>query len=232
MNISNDQLREFAGSDSLTLAITSRLGTPSFDDIKAMAAELLAAREGQESYLIAKSAFDKAVGDLAAERDRLRAELVKAHGALLGAGWTVKDGAEWKPPVGPNPSPLLDTIDKLRAELAEAKEKLSNPLRVLLHETECVATKEEIARAKCPLTDDEVEAWERDIGQYLNECNRAKTVAIMRRARLDDDLARLLQRVVDLLDNNPPPKGAVLDPQDVALESDLRAALDARKGAR
>ena len=63
--ISEERLREIASSDPLVLAICATLGEPSWADVRAIAAELLAAR---------------------AEVDRLRAglceamELLKAHG--------------------------------------------------------------------------------------------------------------------------------------------------------
>jgi hypothetical protein len=56
------------------------------------------------------------------ERDALKVELDKAKRALESAGYTLLDGAqEWKPPIGPSSSPLLDLIDSLRAELEAAR---------------------------------------------------------------------------------------------------------------
>jgi len=45
--------------------------------------------------------------------------LHRAERALLRAGWTHSEGAqEWKPPLGTSASPLLDEIERLRAQLA------------------------------------------------------------------------------------------------------------------
>jgi hypothetical protein len=63
-------------------------------------------------------ALHKLIGTQVADLDATRAELAKAKRALEGAGWVDDGGAEWKPPLGPAPSPLLQTIDALRSELA------------------------------------------------------------------------------------------------------------------
>ena len=45
--------------------------------------------------------------------------LHRAERALIHAGWTHSEGAqEWKPPLGPSTSLLLDEISSLRAQLA------------------------------------------------------------------------------------------------------------------
>lgn len=44
----------------------------------------------------------------------------RAEDALRGAGWTYIEGAqEWKPPLGPSASPLLDQIDNLRQQITD-----------------------------------------------------------------------------------------------------------------
>lgn len=56
--------------------------------------------------------------ELIAERDQ-------AVRALKSAGYTLADGAkEWKPPVGPSVSPMLDRIDELIAQRDELLEAL------------------------------------------------------------------------------------------------------------
>lgn len=53
---------------------------------------------------------------------RILERLHRAERALLRAGWTHSEGAEeWKPPLGPSASPLLDEIASLRAQLAIAE---------------------------------------------------------------------------------------------------------------
>ena len=55
---------------------------------------------------------------------KLKAEINKAKRALESAGYSLLEGAqEWKPPIGPSPSPLLDLIDSLRAELEAARKQ-------------------------------------------------------------------------------------------------------------
>ena len=63
---------------------------------------------------------------LLAERDALAAHTDRAEGTLTRAGWTYTDGAqEWRLPLGPNPSPLLERIDALAAENAKLREALT-----------------------------------------------------------------------------------------------------------
>lgn len=58
---------------------------------------------------------------------RLTAERDAAERALKSAGYTKIDGAaEWKPPLGPSASPLLDELDRLRKALEESKERFAN----------------------------------------------------------------------------------------------------------
>lgn len=69
-------------------------------------------------------AMGEIIKELRAERDALKAELEKACRALESAGFTLKEGAqEWKPPLGPSVSPLLNEIDSLRAELEAARKQ-------------------------------------------------------------------------------------------------------------
>lgn len=59
--------------------------------------------------------------DMRGEIEHLTFKSDKAEGALRGAGWTQSPvSCEWKPPIGPNPSPLLEQIDRLRADLDRA----------------------------------------------------------------------------------------------------------------
>lgn len=52
----------------------------------------------------------------------LQAELNKATRALTRAGYTLVEGAqEWKPPIGPSASPLLDRINQLLELLSESR---------------------------------------------------------------------------------------------------------------
>lgn len=58
----------------------------------------------------------------AARFTRLEEEKNRAERAILRAGYTYLDGAqEWRPPLGPNQSPLLDRIAELEAEVARLK---------------------------------------------------------------------------------------------------------------
>lgn len=51
----------------------------------------------------------------------LAANLDRAERALICSGFTYTEGAqEWKPPIGPSASPLLDRIDQLAAQLSDA----------------------------------------------------------------------------------------------------------------
>lgn len=61
----------------------------------------------------------------AAEQQRDRAER-----ALRAAGWTYEEGAaEWKPPLGPSSSPLLERIDQLEAQRDHWKANHENQVR-------------------------------------------------------------------------------------------------------
>lgn len=71
----------------------------------------LIAEQNATAELIVRSVNDAAA---------LRAQRDQAVRALISAGYTLKSGAkEWKPPVGPSVSPLLDQIDSLRAQREE-----------------------------------------------------------------------------------------------------------------
>jgi hypothetical protein len=51
------------------------------------------------------------------ERDEVEVKLARAERALISAGWTYVEGAaEWKPPIGPSASPLLDRIAELERQ--------------------------------------------------------------------------------------------------------------------
>lgn len=64
--------------------------------------------------------------DAAAAIEQLQAQLAQAKRALERAGYTLKEGAqEWKPPLGPSASPLLDRIDLLQQQLAQARYQLT-----------------------------------------------------------------------------------------------------------
>ena len=85
--ITEERLREFASSNLLTLAICATLGEPSWADVRAIAAELLAAR----AELRRMSEWHDEIADaLRAEVERLRADLREAT-SLLGQAWS--DGA-------------------------------------------------------------------------------------------------------------------------------------------
>ena len=52
-------------------------------------------------------------------------KLERAERALKRTGWTYTEGAEeWKPPLGPSASPLLDEIDVLRAQVEQLQAKV------------------------------------------------------------------------------------------------------------
>lgn len=52
--------------------------------------------------------------------------LDRAERALVRAGWTYTEGAaEWKPPLGPSASPLLDEIDRLRGLAQSPRERIA-----------------------------------------------------------------------------------------------------------
>lgn len=58
--------------------------------------------------------------------DRMQEQRDRAERALTRAGFTYAEGAhEWKPPVGPSASPLLDKIDQLTAQLEAANRKIA-----------------------------------------------------------------------------------------------------------
>lgn len=80
---------------------------------------------------IAVAKWNTALGDnCVAERDALKAELEKATRALESAGYTLKEGAqEWKPPLGPSASPMLDELDRLRAENEALKAEIEAALK-------------------------------------------------------------------------------------------------------
>lgn len=63
------------------------------------------------------------------ERCDHKARADKAEASLKAAGYTDRGGECWVPPLGPNPSPLLQTIDELRQQLA-TKEELIHKLCV------------------------------------------------------------------------------------------------------
>lgn len=66
--------------------------------------------------------------------DRISQRLEKAERALLRAGFTMKEGAEeWKPPLGPSPSPLLDRI----AELERQRDEVLAELQSFGHKSGC-----------------------------------------------------------------------------------------------
>lgn len=57
---------------------------------------------------------------------QLADELARATRALTRAGFTYTEGAqEWKPPIGPSASPLLDRIDQLADALREARQHIN-----------------------------------------------------------------------------------------------------------
>ena len=79
--ITEERLREIASSDPLVLAICATLGEPSWANVRAIAAELLAAR----AELRRMSEWHDQIADaLRAEVERLRADLREAM-ELLGA---------------------------------------------------------------------------------------------------------------------------------------------------
>jgi hypothetical protein len=52
-----------------------------------------------------------------------KARLDRAERALISAGWTYIEGAaEWKPPIGPSASPLLERITELERQLVESRD--------------------------------------------------------------------------------------------------------------
>ncbi|TDR82150.1 hypothetical protein DFP86_102264 [Paludibacterium purpuratum] len=54
------------------------------------------------------------------DRDRLAERADRAERALIRTGWTYLEGAaEWRPPVGPSASPLLEQLDREREKSAE-----------------------------------------------------------------------------------------------------------------
>lgn len=65
--------------------------------------------------------------------DLMQERLDRAERALTRAGFTYTEGAqEWKPPIGPSASPLLDRIDQLAAQLKDATAQcgvMAEPLR-------------------------------------------------------------------------------------------------------
>lgn len=52
-------------------------------------------------------------------------QLDRAVRALTRAGFTDLGGQEWKPPLGPSASPLLDRVDVLTVLLSEARKYVS-----------------------------------------------------------------------------------------------------------
>lgn len=67
------------------------------------------------------------------QRDQLRHRVERAERALQRVGWTYIEGAdEWKPPIGPSASPLLERIDQLteqRYMLIEALESIKHSMQ-------------------------------------------------------------------------------------------------------
>lgn len=54
----------------------------------------------------------------------LSRRLERAERALVRAGWTYTEGAEeWKPPLGQSALPLLDELDRLRAQVERPKDR-------------------------------------------------------------------------------------------------------------
>lgn len=65
------------------------------------------------------------VASLTGTVEHLRATLSR-HGFTH-----VEGAAEWKPPIGPNPSPLLDELDRLRAENLDYRDVIAKAARVI-----------------------------------------------------------------------------------------------------
>lgn len=77
----------------------------------------------------------------------LAARVERSETALRGAGWTYLEGAEsWKPPLGPSASPLLQTIDNLTEQLAEAQGTVAR-LREATQNLTCEVCKLDMHRA-------------------------------------------------------------------------------------
>lgn len=76
----------------------------------------------ETTALIWLRAMRDEIDRLTAANEALNIDHNKATTALFKSGWTIAyEGAEWKPPIGPNPSPLLELIDRLLAALEEAR---------------------------------------------------------------------------------------------------------------
>ncbi|MFM4808585.1 DUF3850 domain-containing protein [Aeromonas hydrophila] len=70
----------------------------------------------------------------------LAANLDRAERALICSGFTYTEGAqEWKPPIGPSASPLLERIDQLAAQLSDVTRQCGVMADSLRHQREFVA---------------------------------------------------------------------------------------------
>lgn len=101
--ITDERLREIASSDPLVLAICAKMGEPSWSDVRAIAAELLAARmriRSDEEHLPTIGKMAKDLAETEDELDGLRADLREAMELLRAHGqppdWiTLGDAADW-----------------------------------------------------------------------------------------------------------------------------------------
>ena len=132
-DITDERLREIASSDPLVLAICAKMGEPSWADVRAIAAELRAARaqlhaDDQRAW----EALGKPEGThdttnvqrLCAEVDRLRLAIFFGGCSAVHAASLSEAGGEWAVKAVQDLDGLRAEVERLRADLREAMELL------------------------------------------------------------------------------------------------------------